>query len=300
MARGRARLVALVLAVGVTMMLTAASAGGAPAGQRLAFSRGMSPDRYDIWTMSGGVAHRVTRSCGWDWWPDWSPDGTRIAFARECLRSFDIYTVNTNSTGLRRLTHGTPIDQWPAWSPDGKKIVFERGVGEQSELYVVTATGTGLRQLTHNRVADDSPAWSPDGTRIAFSRNVAGRNRLMLMRADGTGQRSLRGIPGGEPAWSPDGTRLAFARAVPGATRETASIYVANVARTGIRRLTSDRSGSVSHHPTWSSDGRLIAFMSNRGAVALGASLYVVRPNGAGLGRLTRARFEDVDPDWNR
>ena len=295
------RFLALALAAGVLTSLAAAGAGSAPAGEQLAFSRGVSPERYDIWTMRGGVGRRVTRSCGWDWWPEWSPDGSRIAFARECLSSpFDIYTVRANGTGLRRLTRGPSMDQWPTWSPDGKKIAFVRGYGDQAELYLVNADGGPARRLTHNRVADGSPAWSPDGRTVAFNRRLGGRNRLMLMRADGSAQRSLRSIPGGEPAWSPDGTELAFARGVPGAARETASIYIAGVLTKGVRRVTSDRPGSVSHHPSWSADGRLIAFMSNRAALDAGSSLFVVRPNGTGLKRLSRARYEDADPVWLR
>jgi TolB protein len=285
---------ALALAVGVLAAISG-SARAASAVERLAFARGVSPDRYDIWVLQNGVGHRVTRSCGWDWWPDWSPDGTRIAFVRACPSSpFDIFTVRANGTGLRRLTRGTPMDQWPTWSPDVRKIAFVRGDDVGAELYVVNAAGGGVHRLTRNAVADDTPAWSPDGKTIAFTRRIGGHNRLMLMRADGTHQRSLRGIRGGEPAWSPDGKQIAFARGVDGAARETASIYIANVGAKGVRKVTVDRPGSVSHHPSWSANGRLIAFMGSHG------SLYVVRPNGTGLQRLTRARFEDVDPAWLR
>jgi TolB protein len=292
---------AVAFALGLLVTMLGSSASGAPVDERLAFARGSSPGQYDIWTIQNGTKHRVTRSCGWDWWPDWSPDGTRIAFGRECrARSFDIYTVGSNGAGLRRLTSGAPVDQWPAWSPNGREIVFVRGVSAGSELYVVNAAGGGLHRLTRNKVMDQAPAWSPDGQSIAFSRTIGGRNRLMLMRADGSGQRSIRSVPGGEPAWSPDGSRLAFARAVRGAARETASIYVLTLGRAGVQKVTFDRPGSVSHHPTWSADGRLIAFMSNRAALGRGASLYAVRPDGKGLHRLTRAVFEDVDPAWLR
>ena len=295
------RILALALAAGVLTSITAAGVGGTPAGEQLAFSRGVSPDRYEIWTMRAGVGHRVTRSSGWDWWPEWSPDGKRIAFTRAGAGSpFDIYTVRANGTALRRLTRGSPMDQWPTWSPDGKQIAFVRGDDAQAELYVVNATGGTAHRLTRNRVYDSSPAWSPDGRTIAFNRKVGGRNRVMLMRADGSAQRSLRSIPGGEPAWSPDGKRIAFARGVRGAARETASIYVANVFTKGVRRVTTDRPGSVSHHPSWSANGRLIAFMSNRASLDAGSSLFVVRPNGTGLRRLTRARYEDADPAWLR
>jgi Tol biopolymer transport system component len=57
--------------------------------------------------------------------------------------------------------------------------------------------------------------------------------------------------------------------------------------------------GTVSHHPTWSADGRTIVFMSNRGPnLERGASLWLVSPATGGLRRLTSSIFEDADPDW--
>jgi Tol biopolymer transport system component len=85
---------------------------------------------------------------------------------------------------------------------------------------------------------------------------------------------------------------------VRGATRETANIYVANADGTDVRRLTSERVGIVSHHPSWSTDGRQIVFMSNRGAALKGASLWILNVNGGGTRRLTRSRYEDADPAW--
>jgi Tol biopolymer transport system component len=299
------RVAACALGVGLALLALCgawASARGSSAAM-IVFSRGSSPGRYDISVVSptGGRPRPLTHSCGWDWWPDWSPDRTRVAFARACGNgSFDLYVVRASGTGLKRLTHGPALDQWPSWSPDGTRIAFIRGDLTGAELYVVGSDGHGLRRLTTNRVEDFAPAWSPDGTRILFTSNRPGRRgALMTIPAAGGVARPLDGLRGGEPAWSPDGRRVAFARAVHGVARETTNIFVANADGTSVRQLTHERVGTVSHHPSWSADGRAIVFMSNRGAdLDRGASLWVVSPATGGLRQLTHSTFEDVDPDW--
>jgi len=290
-------LVALSLvAVGVT-----ASAGSSMGQARIAFSRGVSPDRYEIWTMTaaGHDLRRVTNSCGWDWFPSWSPTRGQLAFTRACNGRFSIYVVNANGSGLRRITPTSLQAEWPTWSPDSRQLAFAGGEDSNSEIYLVSASGRGLRQLTHNRVADGTPAWSPNGRAILFSskRAPAGGHQLMLLSLDGSGARALP-LRGGEPAWSPDGKRIAWAQAIRGAARETDNIWVANSDGSRPHQLTHEQTGTASHHPTWSPDGTGIAFMSNRTEQAQGSSLWRIGINGTAIHRLTRSIFEDADPTW--
>jgi TolB protein len=137
----------------------------------------------------------------------WSPDGRQIAFVANrktglpgpgAARSKDdseIYVMNADGSGTRRLTHNVGYDGEPAWSPDGRRIAFQRKRrvgGSNGEIYVMNADGSGKRNLTRNPAQDGSPSWSPDGRMIAFVSNRDGRRpEPHVMNADGSGQRSL-------------------------------------------------------------------------------------------------------------
>ena len=134
----------------------------------------------------------------------WSPDGTRIAFARKprlyggaqpgpCCYSAhsDIYVMNADGSGTRKLTHNARQNAEPAWSPDGRKIAFRSTRNGNRDIYVMNADGSGKRNLTRNAAWDSRPSWSPDGRKIAFVSNRDGRLEAHVMNADGSGQRSL-------------------------------------------------------------------------------------------------------------
>jgi len=89
-----------------------------PDGTRIAFVRARAED-FNIWVMNadGTDAHQITSS-GSDYDPTWSPDGSRIAFASYRQgRTGEIYVVNSDGSGLRRLTRDKLDDQSPDWQP---------------------------------------------------------------------------------------------------------------------------------------------------------------------------------------
>lgn len=297
----------LVLFLPLLTVGAATPAKSAPSHSGLiVFSRADVGGRYGLFTVAPDTRRlrRVTRGCGWDWFPAWSPDGRRIAFSRACSNTsgLDLYVVGANGKGLRRLVHTRTNDEWPTWSPDGSKVAFVSGeppmtkpgqTGIDPELWVVGTNGHGLKRLTRNNLQDTAPAWSPDGKWIAFVRVRSGNHgQIWVISPDGRNAHSL-GLAGGEPAWSPDGTQLAFAHSRHGVTRETVDLYVANADGSGLRRLTHERIGKVSHHPSWSPDGLSIVYMK-------GSGLWSISVNGRGARQLTRSSTEDVDPDWSK
>jgi TolB protein len=145
--------------------------------------------------------------------PDWSPDGTKIAYTRHSAPAPDprnpsdaeIYLINPDGTELTRLTFNDYEERAPSWSPDGSRIVFMARVGthpgipgSKFEICAMNADGTNFLQLTDNAVFEGTPTFSPDGQKIVFSRDVgAGQGQeLFSMNADGTNQMQLTNTVG--------------------------------------------------------------------------------------------------------
>ena len=126
----------------------------------------------------------------------------------------------------------------------------------QSSLFVSNADGSSEQKLTEGYL-DYNPAWSPDGQWIVFTSERNGSADLYRMRPDGSGLERLADDPAYEDqaAFSPDGNQVAFAayEGQPGA-----GIYLALVGGEKSLRLTSNPADCC---PTWSPDGRQIAFV---------------------------------------
>ena len=189
--------------------------------------------------------------------PVWSPDGSRIAFARH--RSpwgAAIYVMNADGTALRRISPEFGYDAGPTWSPDGQRIAFENRADSRAtigHLFVMNADGTKRVRITSNAVPNSAPAWSPDGSRIAYvSHEDDGTwQGIFLVNPDGSGRFRLTPgeLAGYDPAWSPDGRRLAFAG--------VGGLFAIDADGSRLEQLTS---GLPTADPSWSPDGTMIAF----------------------------------------
>ena len=79
--------------------------------------------------------------------PAFSPDGTKIAFVATHDGDAEIYVMNIDGTGLKRLTDNEHVDAVPTWSPDGRRIVFVSDRTGTLELHMMNADGTGQVHL---------------------------------------------------------------------------------------------------------------------------------------------------------
>jgi TolB protein len=138
-----------------------------------------------------------SRTPAMDRFPNWSPDGSRIAFESNRDGGVDIYVMNADGTDPVKLTSGSH----PAWSPDGSRIAFDPGFLGGRGIMIIDADGTNPVTLT----SGTHPAWSPDGAWIAFVSDRDGNDEIYVIRADGTGLMRLTDNAASDydPVWRP-------------------------------------------------------------------------------------------------
>jgi Tol biopolymer transport system component len=169
-----------------------------PDGTRIAFAsnRKSGGPRIFVMNADGSQQQWITRPVGTrgDRNPDWSPDGTQIVFDRYDNLLRDLWIVNADGTGERKLV-SCGQQNWftgrPAWSPDGTRIAFCKGTkASRADIYAVRPDGTDVRAVVKSTTDESDPCWSPDGSQLAFIKWSAALTRcdLYVAKADGTRQ----------------------------------------------------------------------------------------------------------------
>lgn len=92
----------------------------------------------------------------------------------------DIYAVNFNGTGMRRLTDAQGYDAEGSYSPDGQQIVFTSSRDGDPDLYVMDADGGNVRQLVDQPGYDGGPFFSPDGNWVIYRSDRQKEHMLQL------------------------------------------------------------------------------------------------------------------------
>jgi TolB protein len=194
----------------------------------------------------------------------WSPDGSKLVFARDYRPKKHLDIVITDADGRHLHAMGlTGLSGWPIWSPDGKQILFVHPGGFET---VDVAGGPPLSVSLGGEI--ESPTLSPDGKRIAFWRHKQRGASLYVVGADGSGLKRVKAFTNGiadKIDWSPDGSRIALSTPDFDHPGLSANVYTIRPDGSGLIQLTHDRGGSINNGvDSWSPDGTRIAFVSNR------------------------------------
>ena len=142
-----------------------------------------------------------------------SPDGTRLAFVSNRDGNNEIYVMNVDGSGVRRLTNHPAADAVPTWSPTGAQIAFTSDRGGTPQVYVMSATdGSSLRKISSESWADRA-TWAPAPyNEIAFAaQSGPGYDIKVFDLSTGMTNRLTFGEGSNEsPAYSPNGRHIAF------------------------------------------------------------------------------------------
>jgi uncharacterized repeat protein (TIGR01451 family) len=244
----------------------------------------------------------VSNEAGGDSDPDWSPDGTKLAWVHFYDGKGDIIVSNADGTGKVNLTNHAMEDRAPAWSPDGTKIAFHSTRQEsRREVYVMDANGSNVTRLTYHSCQSHDPVWSPDGTKIAYICGLDDPDErvsymdIFVMAADGQSFTRLTHdeVPDEAIDWSPDSKYIAYVHYYE-YPRKTSDIWMVDV-ETGTRtRLTF--TDPADYSPAWSPDGTKIVFSTLLNGTY---DIAVMDADGSNIVDLTNAPKGDFVPRWS-
>ena len=194
------------------------------------------------------------------------------------------------------------------------KIAFVADEAGRPQVFTVKPDGTGLTRLTNraNGAGEYGLAWSPDASSLLM---VLSGSHDLINKADAQGAAIRRLSPrcsgyclgDNSPTYTRSGAKIAFERAIGPLTGDNAAsvaILTMNADGSGLKQLTQKKkpTSSEDHMPSWSPDGKRIAFQryNTTAQPARLSAIYVMNADGTQLRRLTPRSIDASNPRWSR
>ena len=193
-----------------------------------------------------------------------SPDGKFLIYQQTRVDSktekkyTNLWVIGTERGGVRQFTFGNQSDTLPRWSPDSSQIAFlsnRENKDKPPQIYLISIHGGEAQRLTEIEGVVSDFAWSPDGRRLVCSLQKTDPEQLEREKDE---QKKKLGVV--SRRYERVFYKLDGSGYLP---RERTHIWVVDT-RTGKGRQLTDHTVYDEQSPTWSPDGKWIAFTSNR------------------------------------
>lgn len=230
--------------------------------------------------------------------PAWSPDGTLIAFqSKREGGEAQIFVMDPDGNGKRRLSDNKGYAGQPAWSPDGKTIVYVGGENQGAavkELYTVPLEGGEPKGITQRGSSLSGPRWTSDGDFIVFIEGSRGTQSVIMTKPDGTSSRVLAEA-GRSARPSPDGSMVVFdfvSQQIGGSR-----VFTVPIEGSEPTNLTGDSQSD--YLPDWSPDGKRLTWLRLGGTVEGGGyKVVVANADGSNIRVVSTGEGDDFLPQW--
>ncbi|MFL6196231.1 MAG: Tol-Pal system beta propeller repeat protein TolB [Thermoanaerobaculia bacterium] len=185
---------------------------------------------------------------------------SEIAFTSDRSGHKEIYVMDYDGAGQRKITGHRSTSMSPAWNPASESLAYVSFFNGPPGIYLVELASGRKRPVITSGSLNTSPSFAPDGRRIAFARSLDGNVEIFNVDLDGGNLRRLTNSNAIDtnPAWSPKGGEIAFTSSRAG----NPHIYLMDAEGANQRRLTFD--GTYNDGATWNPEGDMIAYTSRR------------------------------------
>ncbi len=280
----------LTIRVGAQTSAPAPVNGGfplvSPSAPRILFESNRT-GKTQLWIISAdGTGERQLTNRDGDVSGQWAPDGKSIFYSVMIRDTSWLYELWPDSS--RERTIGAFTGRGPQLSPARTRVVYDVGPWTASHLVLTDGQGRGGRQVTDDSLTVWRGVWSPNGRELAYTVSKKSGMSVWVMNEDGSHPHQVTHLTPEEgwaqmPAWHPDSHQLAF-QANANSPKGKSTLWLVNLQTTGAREIAPHTEAFLDETPSWFSDGRRVAFQSNRSGRM---EIWTVNTDGSNLQQVT-------------